>query len=102
MFASQYTSDGCMYILPLSYSTALMELMQDTFDSDSYAHLLPNRHRQVFIANVLIGSTCVHMANSSLRMPQVKTIELSPYVNLKQVCHNSVTGFSGDYIICMT
>ena len=27
--------------------------------SNSYAHWVPNRHRQMFIANVLTGSMCV-------------------------------------------
>ena len=70
--------------------------------SHCYAQWLPNRDRQMFIANVLTGSTCICMLNSSLRILPVKTMELSPDVNLKQVCHNSVTGLSGDYIIYMT
>ena len=64
--------------------------------SDSYAYWLPNRHRQMFITNVLTGSMCVHPPNSSLRMSPVKTMESSPDVNFKQVRYDSVTGLSGD------
>lgn len=40
----------------------------------------------------VVGSTCMHIRNSSLKMPPVKTIESLPDINFKQVCHDSVTG----------
>ena len=74
----------------------------DAIYSDSYAHWLPNGHRQMFIANVLTGSTCMRLPNNSLKMPPIKTMESSPDVNFKQVRYDSVTGLSGNYIIYMT
>ena len=83
------------YITPAEYTDYFAT---DAKYSNSYAHWLPNRHRQVFIANVLTA----RLPNNSLRTPPVKTMESSPDVNFKQVCYNSVTGLSGDYIIYMT
>ena len=75
----------------------------DTKYSDSYAHWLPNRHRQMFVANVLTGLTCMQTPNSSLRMPPLKTtMEGSSDIDFKDVRHDSVSGVIGENIVYMT
>ena len=74
----------------------------DTKYSDSYAHWLPNGHRQMFVANVLTGSTCMRTPNSSLRMPPLKTMEASSDIDFKDVRHDYVSGVIGDNIVYMT
>ena len=67
-----------------------------------YAHWFSNGNRQMFVANVLTGSTCMQTPNSSLRMPPLKTMEASSDIDFKDVCHNSVSGVIGDNIVYMT
>ena len=67
--------------------------------SDSFAHTNTNGQKEIFLAKVLTGDSCLSDPDSSLRMPPLKPSTEGEQLRVR---YDTVAGFTGGFQVYMT